>query len=153
MDTYVSRAMMISCLDGLQLAKLHLKEDEKKELLANFEIQRCLGLPTIRDRWAIPEDAAIQEAHAARLRSELLSGKIAEGADVEVQDKDGNRTMERLKPWENLTNSRMEAVHEYDRAVLKAIQAGSISFSYSGAKSGNRLRDRVQAGRANAYAD
>lgn len=145
MDYYVSRAMQISCLSPEQIIALHNKERGLSRLLANFEVQRVFGLQPVKELLMIPEEGAAQEQHAARVRNDLLSKKVA--VDLQLTDGKGNVELT-MKPWEYLIDTTLERIHAFDVRVQGAIEDGKISFAYEGpVASGVRLRDRTKASR------
>jgi hypothetical protein len=148
MDFYLSRAMQIAGMDIGPINDLHDRERERGYCLPNWNVQMLFHLPTIRERWCIPDDEAAQSAHANRVRGQLLSLKIARNEQKQVVNNEGNEITEVLKPWEAVTTGNIDFAHEYDARVYDAVQAGTISFAYEGAaSSGTRLRDRVTSGR------
>lgn len=145
MDFYVNRAMLIACLNPHQIIALHAKERSMGRILAPFEVQSILGVPTIKEMFGIPEDESAQSQHANRIRSELLARKVAE--DIQLVDSEG-RIEKTLKPWEGITESVPERVHDYDIRVQSAAEEGKILFAYEGPSSGGgKLRDRAKASR------
>lgn len=151
MDFYVSRAMQISCLEIGQINDLHDIERGRGSCLANWNIQNIFNLPTIKERWCISDDGAAQEGHANRVRTMLLSQKVAQNETEKRVNADGKEETFVARPWEAITTGRLDSTHAYDARVYDAIQAGQISFTYEGsASTGNRLRDRVTAGRRRA---
>lgn len=145
MDFYVNRAMLIACLNPDQFLALHARERSIGRLLAPFEAQRVFGLKTIKETFQIPEDEAAQAQHAARVKGELLSRKVAE--DVHLTDAEGN-IEKTLKPWEAITEAAPERVHNFDARVQVAAEEGKVRFFYEGAAgTGSTLRDRAKASR------
>ncbi len=143
MDFYVSRAMQVAGMNAQQLTDLHAREREKGYCFANFNIQSLFGLPTIKDAFLIPEEGC--EQHAQRVRTELLTQKIAESMPFEKVNEHKQKIIERMAPWEYLHTAAVEFVHAYDARVHDAASSGTMNFVYAGGakKSGNRLRDRV----------
>ena len=148
MDFYVGRAMQIAGMELGQIEDLHARERERGYCIPNWNIQELFRLAPIRTHWCIPEDGAMQDAHAQRVRQALLGQKIAIDEREERVNNDNQPITVYLKPWEAVTTGRVESVHRYDARVHDAVRAGQISFGYEGASGGGtRLRDRVGAGR------
>lgn len=148
MDFFVARSMQIAGMEILQINDLHDRERKCGYCLPNWNIQSLFHLPSVRDRWMIPDDAGAQAEHAQRIRTRLLSDRIARGDSYEAVEKGGMKKTIVLAPWENVTVGRMESVHLFDAMVYDAVAAGTMSFAYEGgSSSGSRLRDRVMAGR------
>jgi len=151
MDFYISRAMQIGCLDRYQIEKLHAKETSLGECLANFEIQRIFGIPEIKAKLMIPNDDGLQDVHAKNVRCQLLTQKVAVDEPIAFVSSNGEARREILKPWQSIVIGRLQAVHAYDWSVHEAVDAGRVSLHYAGpSSSGNRLRDRVTRGKAEA---
>lgn len=149
MDFYVGRAMQIAGMSLQQIDDLHAIERERGYCLPNWNIQEVFHLTPIRTHWCIPDDGALQEIHAARVRQNLLSQKVAIDESEERVNNDGQKMVIHLKPWEAVTTGRVESVHRYDARVHDAVSTGKISFAFEGGPSsgGTRLRDRVGSGR------
>lgn len=146
MDFFIARSMQIAGMEITQINDLHDIERKRGYCLPNWNIQTIFHLPTIKDRWMVPEDGMV--AHAQRLRGDLLSQQIARDDSFMGVNNDGQEMKIVLRPWEALTTGRVEAVHAFDASVFDAVQEGRLSFAYAGgASSGTRLRDRVGAGR------
>ena len=72
------------------------------------EIQAAFKLPPMKDVWSIPGDDGAQTAHVERLKAVLGSADItASGA---------------------FNSGDIEAVHDFDRAVQKAVSENRVNF-------------------------
>jgi hypothetical protein len=71
MKDYLSRAMQISTMELDQIEKLHEIENLRGYLIPNCNIQDLFNLPTIKDRYNIPDDDLAQAGHNKRIDAEI----------------------------------------------------------------------------------
>ena len=129
MDFFVARAMQIASLEHWQINDLHGMEERKGRLYQNCEIQSVFGMPTLKDRWSIPEDNNLQAAHAARIRSQLLTQRVAMSEARIIDDAEKPVI---IPPWHSLTPDNPTVFPQFDRAVREAADAGKIVFNFQG---------------------
>lgn len=73
---HVARAMQVSCLSKDQLKKLQERENERKYLIANWNIQQLFKIQSIKDICNIPFDDEAQARHQARIEKDLYQAKL-----------------------------------------------------------------------------
>jgi len=76
MKSYVVRAIQISYMEKEAIQRLQDIENERKYIIPNWNIQKFLMIPSIKERYQIPEDNEAQAIHSSRIEKELLQKEI-----------------------------------------------------------------------------
>lgn len=76
MKSYVGRAIQISYMEKEAIQKLQEIENEKKYIIPNWNIQSIFMIPSIKERYKIPEENDAQAIHSTRIEKELLQKEI-----------------------------------------------------------------------------
>lgn len=113
MKTYLGRAMQVSYLTQEQLEKLQTREKIRGYLIPNWNIQSVFGIPSIKERYGIPDNNENQIQHNNRIDKELQAKGFLKTGEFYEDGLDWN--------------------HAFDWAVFK--RAHEIVWDYSGGKS------------------
>lgn len=122
MEYVICRAMEIGRLESEEMIKLQAKERNIERCLLPCEIQEIFGLPTLKERYQIPEHEVAQGQHVQKIRGMMRKeGLIPKKEDFAIRD--------------------VEAIHKQDGRVRQMIDDLRIDFTFQGEKRKRRLVD------------
>lgn len=151
-EYYLCRAMEVARLTDEQLARLqaHEKkprvgrewdtktqdfktfEDRIVRCLNPWEIQSCLGLPTLKEHWAIPDNDMALAMHNQRLRNQLRNAEMGGGE---------KKNLVPLRDFSILGIENVEAVHRFDLEIKRSVI--SFRFQFGSGKSSS-VKDKIK---------
>jgi len=118
---YLARAMMVSMLEADQLKKVQLREKVWRHLIANWNIQELFGLPSIRERYGIPDEPEAQISHNQRIEFEIE-----------------RLNLRNTEPYDE----RLDWFHMFDWNIFHS--KGNIVWSYSGPKGRGNIKHLLE---------
>lgn len=71
METYVARAYQIACMTREQVEQIHAIENQRLYVLPNWNIQKLLHLPSIKERFRLMDDDTLLAQHHHNLKTKL----------------------------------------------------------------------------------
>lgn len=126
MEYLISRSMEISRLTYEEMLKVQTRERNIKRCLYPSEIQEIFGLPSLKERYQIPDHEGSQGQHAQYVRGMMRqNGLIPKHGDLSVNE--------------------VDEIHRFDSTVKTLADDLRVDFTYRGGKSNKkRISDEIE---------